>query len=228
MDNPLDNIFWASLNGPLRPLTEGTGTVRRFAAGLSPLVAFADLQRPDFDALRALCAPAERVYCAGWSGAAPAGWRIELEGAIHMMVWDAPPPDADPGPAPVQLGPTHASPMVALAKLTHPGPFGPRNLELGDYLGRFTGDRLIAMAGERLRAGTLREISAVCTHPDAQGQGLARGLMNELIRRQIGRGETPVLHVLRSNTGAVGLYRRMGFRVRHDTLVRVVSRVAPD
>ena len=41
------------------------------------------------------------------------------------------------------------------------------------------------MAGERMHAGTLREISGVCTHPDFQGRGLARRLMRKLVRRQM-------------------------------------------
>jgi hypothetical protein len=32
-----------------------------------------------------------------------------------------------------------------------------------------------AMAGERMHAGSWREVSAVCTHPDYLGRGLARG-----------------------------------------------------
>jgi len=59
------------------------------------------------------------------------------------------------------------------------------------------------MAGERFQAGALREISGVCTHPDFQGRGFARRLMLKLIRHQMHRGETPVLHVIRDNTHAV-------------------------
>jgi hypothetical protein len=33
------------------------------------------------------------------------------------------------------------------------------------------------MTGERLGAGRLREVSAVCTHPDFQGRGLWPRLM---------------------------------------------------
>ena len=79
------------------------------------------------------------------------------------------------------------------------------------------------MAGERMHAGTLREISGVCTHPDFQGRGLARQLMLKLIRRQMLRGETPFLHVMSANTGARGLYARMGFREHNETVIRVVS-----
>ena len=33
------------------------------------------------------------------------------------------------------------------------------------------------MAGERMWIGDHREVSAVCTHPEAQGRGYARALM---------------------------------------------------
>jgi predicted GNAT family acetyltransferase len=78
------------------------------------------------------------------------------------------------------------------------------------------------MAGERLHAGTFHEISGVCTHPDFQGRGLARRLMTHLIRRQMLRGDTPFLHVMRDNVGAHQLYQRMGFRDNRESVVRVI------
>jgi len=138
-------------------------------------------------------------------------------------VWDAAMPSADETPDAVMLGPRHVPQTLELTALTHPGPFGPRTIELGDYFGCFDGETLVAMAGERMHAGTLREISGVCTHPDFQGRGLARRLMTALIRRQLQRGETPFLHVMRDNSGAHRLYERMGFRDYCETVVRVVS-----
>ena len=122
------------------------------------------------------------------------------------------------------LGPAHADQAVALAALTRPGPFGPRTIELGEYFGCFEGGRLVAMAGERMHAGDLHEISGVCTHPDFQGRGLARRLVARLVRRQLARGETPFLHVMRDNAGAHGLYLRMGFRDHAEPVVRVLAR----
>ena len=72
-------------------------------------------------------------------------------------------------------------------------------------------------------AGTLREISGVCTHPDFQGRGLARRLMNKLICRQMQRGEIPFLHVMHDNSVAHQFYERMGFRDYRESVVRVVS-----
>jgi predicted GNAT family acetyltransferase len=110
-----------------------------------------------------------------------------------------------------------------LTELTRPGPFGPRTIELGSYFGCFEGNRLVAMAGERMHAGSLREVSGVCTHPDFQGKGLARRLMMKLIRQELLRGETPFLHVMSENLHARALYERMGFRNYRETIVRVIS-----
>jgi predicted GNAT family acetyltransferase len=143
---------------------------------------------------------------------------------MYLMLWDAASPITDEAPEAVLLGPEHASQALELATLTRPGPFGPRTIELGEYFGCFEDLRLVAMAGERMYAGTLREISGVCTHPDFQGRGRARRLMAKLIRRQMQRNETPFLHVMRDNSSAHRLYERMGFRVYRETVVRVVSR----
>ena len=222
---PLDNIFWRALSGPHRHLSSGGARARRYARGFSPIVGFPDPLDPDFAALAPFCEPGEQFYCDAWTGAAPAGWRIEAEATMFRMVWDAPDPSHDPAPDAVALGPEHAARALELALLTRPGPFGPRTIELGEYFGYFDGDRLVAMAGERMAAPGLREISGVCTHPDYQGRGHARRLMLKLVRRQLLRGETPFLHVMRANEAAHGLYLRMGFRDYLETVVRVVARL---
>jgi GNAT superfamily N-acetyltransferase len=198
--------------------------VRRHAPGYSSLAGFADPERADLDALAPLCAPGEPVYIAVYAGPVPPGWRVTYESTLFKMLWDGGPPEGAVADDAVTLGPQHVEQAVALAGLTHPGPFGPRTLELGEYLGVFDGDRLIAMAGERLYAGPLREVSGVCTHPDHQGRGLAGRLMRTLMRHQISRGETPVLHVARENATARRIYERMGFRYHREAVVRVFSR----
>jgi predicted GNAT family acetyltransferase len=95
---------------------------------------------------------------------------------------------------------------------------------MGEYLGIHEDGRLVAMAGERMAAGDLREISGVCTHPDFQGRGLARALMHELICRQVARGLLPFLHVMSFNSRALALYERMGFRRHRESVLRIVCR----
>lgn len=223
MKQLLDNIVWHSLVGPHSKFATGTDETRRYAVGFSPIVGFANPAQPNLSALTPYCEPGEHFYCDGWSGPASAGWRIETESTMYKMVWEGAMPASDEAPEAVRLGSEHAAQALELAKLTNPGPFGLRTIELGEYFGCFDGPRLIAMAGERMCAGPLREISGVCTHPDFQGRGLARRLMMKLIRRQMQRQETPFLHVMCANDRAHGLYERMGFRDYRKSVVRVIA-----
>jgi GNAT superfamily N-acetyltransferase len=224
MKELLDNIVWHALTGPHARFSAGGDEARRYARGFSPIIGFADQVHPNFAALVPVCEPGEHFYTDGWSGIAPGGWRIELEATMFKMILEAAVPADDPEPDAVPLGTEHAAQALALAELTRPVPFGLCTIELGDYFGVLDGGRLIAMAGERMHAGALREISGVCTHPDHQGRGLARRLMLKLIRRQMQRHETPFLHVMSSNVGARQLYERMGFRNYKEAIVRVVAR----
>ena len=185
MNHPLDNVIWRSLVGDQARFAAGRGNARRYARGFSPIIAFQDDAAPDFEALAPFCETGEEFYCAGWSGPPPAGWRIDAETVMHRMLWDAAMPQSDAAPLAVPLAAPHAAQALALAQLTHPGPFGQRTLELGEYFGVFDGEHLIAMAGERMSALPFREISGVCTHPDCQGRGLARALTAKLVRRQM-------------------------------------------
>jgi ribosomal protein S18 acetylase RimI-like enzyme len=220
----LDNVMWRCLSGPHARFAVGDGDARRYAPGFSPILGFADPERPDFGGLARHCQAGERFYCDIWSGPPPPGWTIEKQSTMFKMVWEGGVPEAG-APDAVPLRPEHTPQAVALAVLTNPGPFGPRTPELGEHLGYFEGGRLLAMAGERLQAGALHEVSAVCTHPDARGRGFATRLTLELVRRQRLRGETPFLHVMSQNAGARALYERLGFRPYRETTVRVVARL---
>lgn len=221
----LDNIMWNCLSGPHAMFATGEGAVRRYAPGFSPIVGFEDPHHPDFDTLAKFSEPDDCFYTDIWQGPAPAGWRIDKDARMWKMVWDAPMPADDAAPDAFPLRAEHASQAVELAKLTNPGPFGIRTPELGEYFGYFDGGRLIAMAGERMCAGNLQEVSGICTHPDFQGRGLARKLTLKLVRLQMQRGMTSFLHVMSHNATARGLYERMGFRNYLETTVRVITRL---
>lgn len=190
---------------------------------MTALAGFPVADSPDFDSLRPYCRPLERLYCIGWQGPVPAGWKLEVETTIVKMFWDAPVPGADAVREPVRLDATHVAQALALAEATNPGPFGSRTIEMGEYVGYFEDERLIAMAGERMHAGHLREVSAVCTLTEHEGRGLARALMLHLVRRQVQRGELPFLHVLQQNERALRIYGKMGFRIYREMPVRIVS-----
>ena len=224
MSSLLDNIMWNCLSGPHAKFATGAGPVRRYAAGFSPIVGCEQPERPDFATLSQFCEAGESFYLDIWSGPEPAGWRIEKEARMWKMIWDAPMPATDVAPDAIRLRAEHASLAVDLASLTNPGPFGMHTPELGEYFGYFDGGRLIAMAGERMCAGDLQEVSGICTHPDFQGRGYARKLTLKLVRRQMERGKTSFLHVLSHNAGARALYEKMGYRNYLETTVRVITR----
>lgn len=222
--DPLHNIFWRAFNGSQRHCTEGTDQVRRYAAGYSPIIAFADPVNADLAAIAPWCAPGERCYTDGWSGPPPPGWRIELEATMYRMIWAGSESPLERAEDSRRLQVEDASQALALALLTRPGPFGPRTLELGEYYGCFDDGRLLAMAGERLHAGAYREVSGICTHPDAQGRGLARQLTAEVVSRELQRGQIPFLHVMCHNTVAHDFYLRFGFRDCAISPVRIIYR----
>ncbi|MFD8203011.1 GNAT family N-acetyltransferase [Streptomyces sp. NPDC003470] len=151
----------------------------------------------------------------------PPHWEpvFRLEG--RQMVW----PGGVPDPAPaedcvVELGADSVPEMLGLVARTEPGPFWPRTLELGTYLGVRVDGALVAMAGERLRPPGWTEISAVCTAPEARGRGHAARLVTALAARILARGERPFLHVAETNTGAIALYERLGFTTRRQVTFR--------
>ena len=219
---PLDNIVWHSLNGEHAGFSSGTDRIRRYARGFSPLIGAADVEAPDLAALAPFCEAGEQFYYAGWRGAPPARWRIDVDTTMEQYVWDGGRPQGDEIAA-VRLSAVHAEQALALVAPTHPGPFAARTPELGEYYGAFDGARLVAMAGERMHAGALREISGVCTHPQFQGRGLARSLMLRIIALQLARGQLPFLHVMSVNAGARRLYEQIGFRHHRQLGVRVVT-----
>jgi predicted GNAT family acetyltransferase len=104
--------------------------------------------------------------------------------------------------------------MLDLVERTKPGPFRPRTIELGRYLGIRIDGELVAMAGERLHPPGWTEISAVCTDERMRGRGLASRLIRAVGHGIRARGEIPFLHASAANTNAIRLYESMGFVLR--------------
>jgi predicted GNAT family acetyltransferase len=119
-------------------------------------------------------------------------------------------PDADA----VVLGPADVPEMLDLVERTKPGPFRPRTIELGRYLGIRIDGELVAMAGERLQPPGWTEISAVCTDERMRGRGLASRLIRAVGHGIRARGDIPFLHASASNTKAIRLYESLGFVLR--------------
>jgi GNAT superfamily N-acetyltransferase len=224
--DPLDLPIWSALTTDHAALALGDGLARRYPAEMSPLAATRDGSPQAFADLRELVAPDGRV---GLFTPAPldvpGDWIVVGERWIDQMVCDAPAP-APPvgGPELVELGEGDVPEMLALTSATQPGPFAARTVEMGRYLGvRSDAGRLVAMAGERLRAAGATEISAVCTDPAFTGRGYARALMVPLMAKAVAEGQLPILHV-KTDNGAKHLYEKLGFRVRRPIRLTLLRR----
>ncbi|MGW0749378.1 GNAT family N-acetyltransferase [Streptomyces sp. NPDC002587] len=210
----LDNPVWAALTGPHRAFAEHgpAGLAARYPRDASPFAALADPRDPRAWAdLAALAGPGEGVWVTGLL-TPPPGW--ETVAAVPGVQLDGRAVRAEAAPEAAPLGPGDVPEMLELVELTRPGPFMDRTVELGTYLGIRREGRLVAMAGERMRPTGWSEISAVCTHPDHRGRGLAGRLIRAVAAAVRERGDSPFLHAAAENTGAVRLYGSMGFTLR--------------
>ncbi|MFB6893064.1 GNAT family N-acetyltransferase [Kitasatospora sp. NPDC056327] len=211
--HPLDNPVRSALLGPHAHFAGRRGDVLRYPADVSPFVALPD--RPDERAWRdlaALLGPGATVGAVGSPADVPADWELLHELPGVQLVGDSvrTGPDAEA----VRLGPADVPEMLALVERARPGPFLPRTVELGRYLGIRRDGVLVAMAGERLRPPGWTELSAVCTAESHRGQGLATRLVRAVAAGVRERGDTPFLHTSAANTTAIRLYEELGFRLR--------------
>ncbi|MYZ37543.1 MULTISPECIES: GNAT family N-acetyltransferase [unclassified Streptomyces] len=219
--HPLDEPVRSALTGPHAHFAERRGRLLRYPSEVSLWVALPeDPDERDWADAAALAGPGGSLGLVGFDGSVPDGWEITFHAGGVQLV------DAGVAAAPdeeaVRLGPADVPEMLDLVERTQPGPFLPRTVEMGTYLGIRREGALVAMAGERMRPPGWSEISAVCTAPEFRGQGLAARLVVAVSYEIRSRGETPFLHAAASNTGAIRLYESLGFRLRKETTFRAV------
>jgi ribosomal protein S18 acetylase RimI-like enzyme len=208
----LDNSVWESLTGHHARFAERNGRAIRYQADVAPFLALQDPADPRAWADAAqLVGPGGSVALPGVS-AAPEGWETVFLGEGVQLIDTS--LKAAPDAEAVVLGADDVPEILDLVERTKPGPFLPRTVELGTYLGIRRDGRLIALAGERQHPPGWTEISAVCTDPDYRGQGLATRLVRAVAAGIRERGETPFLHAVATNTSAIRLYESIGFTPR--------------
>lgn len=225
--DPLDNPIWAALTTGNRALAEGGPLAWRYPPAIAPFAAIADRTPPSFEALVKLTPPESRVALATLDRLVPPpALAIDRQAPLLQMVLNAPAASLRPAPEHVVLGAADVADMLDLAGRTRPGPFGPRTIEFGEYIGIRIDGALAAMAGERMRFGRFVEISAVCVDPAHRGKGYAAALTARLAQRIEAQALTPILHVFADNASAIALYEKLGFVKRRD-LHLTILRTAP-
>jgi GNAT superfamily N-acetyltransferase len=211
-ERQLDDPVWSCLTTRHARFARGDALARRYLPSVSPIGRMSGDSHAHVAALEALVEVGDDIGLIGPTAPElPRNWTALYASRLVQMVRAGrsflPEGGFDVSP----LEPADVPEMLELVEVTKPGPFRSRTIELGHYIGIREHGRLIAMAGERMWVGDLREVSAVCTHPDAQRRGCARALVGRVVNRMLRSGETPMLHVDHVNRPAIDMYVALGF-----------------
>jgi ribosomal protein S18 acetylase RimI-like enzyme len=212
MTHPLDNPIWTALNYGATIHAHGTAEVRFVDRGMGFFAGLPAYGATELEQLHAAMEVGMRVILF-----TPGVLDLDDRWAVHndhemlqlVCEGDCPRPSEKEGIRP--LAPSDVEEMLALTKLTKPGPFLGKTIAFGSYFGYFSQGRLLSMAGTRLSAGPYTEVSAVCTHPDVLGQGIAKQVLPYVLHSIQERGQQPYLHLYPENEPAYRLYRSLGF-----------------
>lgn len=209
----LDNVIWNALTGDHASLAQGDALARRYDPDFTSLAGLVEPSDAAFESLLKVLNGRKIGVFLPEGQALPSPVQLYGCAPVAQMVCEkliACKPCSF-----VELTSEDVPQMVALAELTKPGPFANRTIEFGNFIGIKDGDRLVAMAGQRMKLEKMHEVSGVCTHPDYQGRGYARALVHEVAQRIFAHADTPFLHVRAENAAGVRSYEAIGFQIRH-------------
>jgi ribosomal protein S18 acetylase RimI-like enzyme len=222
MPHPLDDPIRGGLLGAHARFAERQANVLRYHPDVAPFLAFPeDPDEADWAAAAEFVGPGGLIPLRGAEATPPDGWEIVSGGKGVQMVAETLRPEEDPEA--VVLSAADVPEMLALVGRTRPGPFRPRTVALGTYLGLRRDGTLVAMAGERMHPDGWTEISAVCTDEQWRGHGFGSRLVRAVAVVIMARGDHPFLHAVATNP-AIRLYEELGFTLRRTsefTSVRV-------
>ena len=219
----LDNPIWNSLTTHHARFSQGGELARRFDPEIGPLAGIRDQSPEAYQELGELLAPNQvAVLFLDTPPEPPPGWTLKLHLPGDQMICERTIATPSNDFATWQLGDADVVEMLELTKLTDPGPFRKRTIELGTFLGIRENGRLAAMAGQRLALPGLTEVSGVCTHPDFRGRGYAEALVTAVMQIIRERGEASILHVFSSNNTAIRVYESLGFVLRRKLHITAV------
>ena len=221
--HPLDRPVWNALTTRQQRFAVGNAHAMRFDGAFGVFAAMADTSIDCRTALAALVVEHGPVAVVEAEPPPPiAGLETKTHLVWQMMLTrlsdSAPPPYAI-----VPLTNADGPEMLALATLTKPGPFFARTHELGAFVGVRHEGVLVAMAGERMKPDGFTEVSGVCTAPDYRGRGYGGALIRAIAGQVLARGETPFLHAYAHNEGAINLYHALGFTLRREITMHVLT-----
>lgn len=225
MEHVLDNPIWHALSTRQAVLNKGSERVKFFDESVSPFVTMDAWNEADLKEMQDIL-PVDRSFYVLIPRQVdiPEAFAQVYTTPIYQMVCQGFQPQFLTEQAVLEMGNADVEEMITLTALTRPGPFSTNTMSFGRYIGIREGERLAAMAGERMKMAGHTEVSAVCTHPDFLGKGYASHLMSILCAAIIERGETPFLHVRADNPRAIRAYERLGFNISRDVFFAIIKR----
>ncbi|MEV6771952.1 GNAT family N-acetyltransferase [Nocardia sp. NPDC051030] len=223
--HPLDDPVRSSLRGEHSRFAEWVGRIGRYEPEVARFVGHPpELDEQDWEDLASILGPGGSTGLRGSGHVLPPGWTVLAEfGSVQM---DGSALEVAHDPEFEVLGAADVPEILDLIARTDPGPYAPRTIEMGTYLGLRVDGKLVAMAGERLHPPGWTEISAVCTDAEFRGRGIASRLVRAVGAGIRARGEIPFLHAVAHNVTAISLYETLGFTLRKRGRLTLVQ--APD
>ncbi len=218
MITPLDNPVWEALCSKQSYFNTGSQLVKYFPANVAPFLGLQNWANTDLPELTNQL-PADRSFSVMIAREVILPTTLEIVFTTPLYQLYCPvliPFDNPAGFAFRKLQSADVAQMLELTETTKPGPFYKRTIDFGNYIGIFNNNKLIAMAGERLKVNGYTEVSAICTHPDFLGKGYASFLLSNISEQIIKEGNIPFLHVRKDNSRAIEVYKKLGFQIRAD------------
>lgn len=225
MQNSLNNPVWNALISGNSHLAKGSEQVKYFDSSVSPFAALKENSSANFLDLHEQSMFDQPVLL--WSDkrlSIPEIWTEMYCVPGFQMIYDQPSVKEYQNTGITSLTENNIPEMLALAKLTKPGPFDKRTIEFGNYEGIFENEQLVAMTGPRFHCFDHIEISAVCTHPDFLGRGYAKQLLLSQLTQILSASKKPYLHVREDNHRAIQVYLSLGFSIRMPVFFYVIKK----
>jgi ribosomal protein S18 acetylase RimI-like enzyme len=222
----LNNATWDALHGPQSNIAEKTELACAYMEGYYNFAAIKEDTEKAYKELASIVSPGRIVAISRrdnghpieypeWNHlGTPKGYRMVIETPIKV-------PDL-----PIEkLTIDDAAEMIALTKSSsNTEDLTLNKIEVGDFYGIKDNGRVIAMAGERLQLEDYSEVSGVVTHPDYRKRGYGGGVTLYKCKQIQKMGKTPFLGVWETNTGAVRLYQKLGFKILHTGYIELLQR----
>lgn len=223
MNHVLDNPIYNALISGHKDFAKGGEKVKYYMEDIASFAGLKTYSAANFEELYQISLPESLfVVFSVIPLQIPKNWNVVNTIEMYQMVYPGKVIPQGEDIAHRRLAENNVAEMMDLVNLTKPGPFLERTIALGNYVGIFDEDKLIAMAGHRFNPTPYREISAVCTHPNHLGKGHSFALLNEQLKRILTDGEIPFLHVKQDNLGAIKLYEKLGFEIRTQMTAYVI------